>query len=110
MSFDLDHEKRATFWDKVREGWANYLRGASGRFEGYRTYFVHGCFLLLGLLDVVDPYALASIIPFQYQGYIFVGYSILGFLLRKITHTEAPSLVPKRFRKDKGTAIMDGEG
>ncbi len=94
--------------DRIRAAWANYLVGASGRFEGYRTYFVHFCFLLLGLMDVVDPYAMASIIPFQYQGYLFVGYSVLGFLLRKITRTEAPHLLPKRFRRDKGTGALDG--
>lgn len=93
--------------DKLKAAWANYLAGASGRFEGYRSYFVHGCFLLLGLMDVVDPYALASIIPFQYQGYIFVGYSIVSFLLRRITSTVAPPLLPKRFRKDKGTGATD---
>lgn len=93
--------------EKLRAAWDNYLVGASGRFEGYRTYFVHGCFLLLGLMDVIDPYALSSIIPFQYQGYLFVGYSVLGFFLRKITTTEAPPLLPKRFRRDKGTGESD---
>lgn len=89
--------------ERLRQIWDNYWSGASGRFEGYRTYFVHACFMLLGVLDVVDPYTLASIIPFQYQGYIFVGYSLLGLLLRKITRTEAPPVLPKRFRRDRGT-------
>lgn len=77
-------------FEKLRAMWENYLVGASGRFEGYRTHILALLTLLLGLLDVLDPYAVASIIPFQYQGYIFVGYSVLQFLLRQITKTESP--------------------
>jgi hypothetical protein len=85
---------------KLRALWVNYLAGASGRFEGYRSYFVHGCFVLLGVMDVLDPYAVAAVIPFQYQGWLFLGYSLLSLALRKITNTPAPSLLPKRFRRD----------
>lgn len=92
----------------LRQLWSNYLAGAPRRFAGYRTYAVHFCFLLLGVLDVVDPYALSGIIPFQYQGYIFVGYSLLGFFLRRVTHTDAGPILPARFRHDKGTGAADG--
>lgn len=76
--------------EKLRQLWVDYLAGASGRFEGYRTHILAALTMILGILDVMDPYAVASIIPFQYQGYLFIGYSVLQFLLRQITKSESP--------------------
>lgn len=90
--------------EKLRQLWVDYLAGASGRFEGYRTHLLAFLTFLLGVLDVVDPYALSSIIPFQYQGYLFIGYSVLQFLLRQITKTESPI----HFRRKDNAGTTEG--
>lgn len=90
--------------DKLRQIWADYWTGASGRFEGYRTHLLALLTFLLGILDVVDPYAVASVIPFQYQGYLFIAYSVLQFILRQMTKTESPV----HFRKRRPSETTEG--
>jgi hypothetical protein len=92
--------------DWLRNAWTNYITGATERFEGYRTHLFAFLTFLLGLLEVVDPYALAGILPYQYHGYVFIGFGVLTFLLRQITKTESPV----RFTRRKRDASEPGEG
>lgn len=87
--------------DWLRTAWTNYITGATERFEGYRTHLFAFFLFVLGLLEVVDPYALSAIIPAQYQGWVFVGFGVITFLLRQITKTESPVRFRRR-KRDKG--------
>lgn len=92
--------------DWLRNAWTNYITGATERFEGYRTHLFAFLTFLLGLLEVVDPYALNAVLPPQYHGYVFIGLAVITFLLRQITKSESPV----RFTRRKREASEPGEG
>jgi hypothetical protein len=90
----------------LRRAWTNYITGATERFEGYRTHIFAGLIVLLGIIELVDPYTIASIIPWQYQGWFLMGIGALTALLRQITKTESPI----RFTRRKREAHEPGAG
>lgn len=92
--------------DWLRNAWTDYITGATQRFEGYRTHLFAFLLFVLGLLEVVDPYALSAVVPPQYQGWLFLGFGVITFLLRQITKTESPV----KFRRHKRSKDESGAG
>ena len=68
----------------MRELIQEYLRGAVERFAWYRAQVLALLALLLGLLEVLDPYLLGEFIPDRWRGIVLIALAVAIFLLRKL--------------------------
>lgn len=78
-----------------REALANFIWNVrydlKRTIKRFRLHVYAFAVFALGLVDVLDPYALQSIVPERFQGYVFVGLGVVAFLLRKVS--EHPPVV-----------------
>lgn len=56
--------------------------------RGWKTRIVSAAIFLIGLLDIVNPDAIAALVNPAYAGWIVVGYSILKYVMHEITLLE----------------------
>lgn len=71
--------------EPVTEEWRKW----QDRIRGYRTQAFSILVMLTGLVDVVDPYALASLFGEDSRGYLTVLIGVCIWALRRITTTPA---------------------
>ena len=56
-------------------------------FKGWRTRLFSVAVFALGLLQVLDPNMLFSVLPDAYKGWVFIVIAVATYLLRQITTT-----------------------
>lgn len=69
---------------RLREILEAYWECLPERLAFYRAHLLAFAAFALGLLEVVDPYALQYFLPERYSGYLFIGVSVAIFLLRSL--------------------------
>lgn len=75
--------------NRIREFFADYWAGLPERLAFYRAHLLAFATAALGLLEVLDPYALSSFLPERYSGLLLIGVSVSIFLLRSLLASQA---------------------
>jgi hypothetical protein len=74
---------KQTFRDGAAAVWQWYL--------GYRAHILAFLALMLGLLELVDPYALAYVLPERWAAIAPMALGFAVFLLRKLVTNDPPA-------------------
>lgn len=74
---------------RFREILSDYWDGLPERLAYYRAHALAAAAGLLGLLEIVNPYALSGILPERYTGLLLIGVSVAVFLLRSLLASQA---------------------
>lgn len=74
--------------DRIKETAASLIEWARGVWEDFKLHLLAFAVFLLGLLEVLDPWALAQIMPERYNGVVLIGISVAVFLLKRIIESQ----------------------
>lgn len=77
--------------ERMQEGW----QWASDRLALYRAHLLAFAGLLLGFLEVLDPWALSAVLPDRWVGVSMIGLAVGIWLLRKIAANDGGLQVPR---------------